>query len=58
MKEDARFEVLTAVSIKIEVFWDVMQCRLLNSYCCFGRERPLLVDCPRKVGKYLPVNTA
>jgi hypothetical protein len=28
----ARVEFLTEVLLKIEVFWDVMLCRLLNSY--------------------------
>jgi hypothetical protein len=27
---DVRFEVLTAMSVKIEVFWDVMQCSLVS----------------------------
>jgi hypothetical protein len=35
-KYDARFEVLTAMLLKIEVFWDVTTCRLLNSYRRFG----------------------
>ena len=44
MKADARLEVLTAVSMKIEIFRDAKQCRLVNSYRRFGRERPLLFD--------------
>jgi hypothetical protein len=28
---DARFEVLTALFFKIQVFWDVTACRLVNS---------------------------
>jgi hypothetical protein len=27
----ARFEVLTVVLLKVEVFWDVMLCKLVNS---------------------------
>lgn len=32
----ARLEVLTAVLMKIQVFWDVMPCTLLRSYQCYG----------------------
>ena len=46
MKADARFEVLKAVSMKKEVYRNVKQCRLVNNYSRFGRERPLLFDCP------------
>jgi hypothetical protein len=31
-----RFEVLTAVNMKITVFWDVIPCRLVNIYKYFG----------------------
>ena len=31
-----RLEVLTAVLMKIQAFWDVMPCTLLNSYQCYG----------------------
>jgi hypothetical protein len=30
--ESARFEVLKAVSLKMQVVWDVVPCRLVNSY--------------------------
>jgi hypothetical protein len=29
---DVRFEVLTALFMNIQVFWDVTACRLVNSY--------------------------
>ena len=32
---NARFEVLTEVLPKIQVFWDVKLPVLVNSYCCF-----------------------
>jgi hypothetical protein len=30
------FEVLTAVTVKITVFWDVMPYSLISTYLCFG----------------------
>jgi len=30
--KNARFEVFTEVLLNIQVFWDVMPCRLVNSY--------------------------
>jgi hypothetical protein len=29
---DVRFEVLTALFMNVQVFWDVTACRLVNSY--------------------------
>jgi hypothetical protein len=43
----ARLEVLTVVLLKIQFFWDVMLCRLVNSchfigiYCCHVRDANL-----------------
>lgn len=31
-----QFEILTAVLIKIQVFWNMMPCRLENNHRCFG----------------------
>jgi len=35
MHSQARSEVLTVMLLKIEVFWDVMLCWMVNSYRCF-----------------------
>jgi hypothetical protein len=32
---DVRFEVLTVLFMNIQVFWDVTECRLVNSYWSF-----------------------
>jgi hypothetical protein len=50
---DARFEVLRAVMLNIQVFWDVTACRLVNSYRRFEVTAIL-----RNVGNYMHVNTA
>jgi len=31
-----RSEILTAVLMNIQVFWDVTLCRMVNSYKCFN----------------------
>jgi hypothetical protein len=31
-----RYEILTAVLMNIQVFWDVTLCRMVNSYKCFN----------------------
>jgi hypothetical protein len=31
---NARLEVLTAVLLKIQAFWNVTQCRIVNNYRC------------------------
>ena len=36
---DVRFDVLSAVSIKIQVSWDVVLCQLVNYYRHFVGER-------------------
>jgi len=30
-----RFEILRAVLSKIQIFWDIMLCQMVNSYCHF-----------------------
>lgn len=35
----ARFEVLTAVLLKILIFWDVTLCRVVNSYTDVSKDR-------------------
>jgi hypothetical protein len=32
LEKSKRFEVLTIVSMKIQVFWDAAPCQLVNSY--------------------------
>jgi len=36
MRNKGRFKVLTAVLMKIQVFWDVAPCRLVNNNRYFG----------------------
>jgi len=31
-----RFEVVTAITVKIPVFWDMTSCCLTETYRCFG----------------------
>jgi hypothetical protein len=37
--QSSRCEVVTTVMLKLQVFWDVTPCRVINSYRCFGRSR-------------------
>jgi hypothetical protein len=30
--QNAKFEVVTAVVVKVQIFWDVTLCQLVNSY--------------------------
>jgi hypothetical protein len=48
----ASFEVLTAVLLKIRVFWNVAPCKLVNSYRHFEGAAFL-----RSVGNYLQVDS-
>jgi len=33
----ARFHIVKVVLMKIQVFWNIMSCELVNSYCHFKR---------------------
>jgi hypothetical protein len=43
----ARFEVLTVVTMKITVFWDVTPCRLVDCYRRFGDSSALNLEAAR-----------
>ena len=41
---DASFDDVRAVLLKIQVFWDIASCRLLNSYRHFGGAKCLHIQ--------------
>jgi hypothetical protein len=52
-----RYEIITALRLKIQALWNVVSCRLINSYRCFEGSWYLLLQGQAVIGSLDPPET-